>query len=190
MKKIIFGVVTCYILLSVSILALGIGVVLFSYDLNTVSYYSDDNNYDSFECSVQSFFVRNSTILITFNHNQENYFDDFRISGKNVDLAIQNGLLDILQEGAVFTISSANAYLGDGWRYPIVELIYNGKEIIPYAQGKENFIEIRQQAESFAEKYLLISGGSFVILLALGIYFSILLFKKRKKKKLLTSPLE
>ena len=57
MKKIIFGVVTCYILLSVSILALGIGVVLFSYDLNTVSYYSDDNNYDSFECSVQSFFV-------------------------------------------------------------------------------------------------------------------------------------
>lgn len=44
--------------------------------------------------------------------------------------------------------------------------------------------------ESFAEKYLLISGGSFVILLALGIYFSILLFKKRKKKKLLTSPLE
>ena len=110
--------------------------MLYGPDLKSVKYYADDNNYDRFECKVRSYDVYEDAVYISFEHSQSNYYDRFRICGKNFDLAMENGLSEILQENAVFTISSAAAYLGDGWVYPIVALSCHGDEMIPYSEGK------------------------------------------------------
>ena len=162
-------------------MALGIGMFLFAHDFNSVEYYSDDKNYDSFECKVRSFKVYDDLICIDFEHSQENYYNNFKINGKNLDLAIENGLQDILRENVVFTVTSADAYLGDGWKYPIVALTYDGNEIIPFAEGKQNNIEFQQQAENFAIKYFAITGGIFVFLFITDSCLLIGYYKKRNK---------
>lgn len=143
-------------LICVSIFPLGICMSLYAPDLNSVKYYSDSANYVSFDGSVQSFFISENYIEIKLNHSQKEFYDDFKINGKNFDLAVKNGLFDILQKDTLFTITSASAYLGDGWAYPIVALTYNGKEIIPYEEGKQNNIEIQQKAENRAKSYIII----------------------------------
>lgn len=180
MKKIIFGIIFCFILIFFSFLSLGLWLVLFAPDLNSVEYYSDDKNYSSFECTVSSFNVYEDCIIIEFTHSQENFYDDFNIRGKNFDLAIKNGLVEVLRENAIFTISSADAYLGDGWCYPIVALTYNGNEIIPYTEGKQNFVDYQQQAENRSIKYLIIAGGIFISLIVIETGLIILYMKKRK----------
>lgn len=180
LKKIIFGIVVCSVLLFASFISLGLWLVLFAADLGSVEYYSDDNNYERFECSVDSYVVYDDMIAIDFVHLKNNYYESFSISGKNYNLALQNGLLDILQKDVIFKISSADAYLGDGWRYPIVELIYNGDEIIPYAQGKQNFVDYQQQAENCSKNYLMVAGGIFIFLIVIEICLIIVYLKKKK----------
>ena len=180
MKKFIFGIVLCSVFVVGSFIASGVGLMLYGPDLKSVKYYADDNNYDRFECKVRSYDVYEDAVYISFEHSQSNYYDRFRICGKNFDLAMENGLSEILQENAVFTISSAAAYLGDGWVYPIVALSCHGDEMIPYSEGKQNFVEYQQEAENLAVTYLLIAGGAFVLSAATETGLVILLCKKRK----------
>ena len=182
MKKIDFGIVLCSVLIFFSFISLEAGLFLFGPDLNSVEYYIDDANYDSFECTVRSYDIYDNTIYIYFDHSQDNYYDGFRICGKNFNLAMKNGLPDVLQENVIFIISSADAYLGDGWRYPIVALTYNGDEIIPYAEGKQNFVEFQQEAENRAIRYFLIAGVVFVALIMIEAVLIILFIKKRKAR--------
>ena len=160
-------------------------VFLFLYapDLNSVQYYSVSANYVSFDGSVQSFFTGENYIEINFNHSQKEFYRKFKITGKNFDLAVKNGLLDILQKDTLFTITSASAYLGDGWAYPIpiVALIHNGKEIIPYEAGKQNNIEVQQKAENRAKSYI-ITWGIVVGVLAVFDVCSIIGFCKMTNK--------
>lgn len=156
----------CIVLISVwsalicaAILPLGFWLVLFAPDMNSVRYYSDPANYVSFDGSVRSFVIGEDSVTFELDHSQKGFADEFTIEEKNFDLAVENGLLDILQKDAVFTITSANAYLGDGWAYPVVALTYEGKEIIPYEEGMQNTIEVRQEAETFATTYIVILGS-------------------------------
>ena len=183
MRKVIFGIIACGILLFFSFISLGIWLVLFAPDLNSTEYYLDDKNYDSFECKVSSFNVYDDVICFELEHSQDNYYETFKICGKNFDLAIKNGLSEILRENVVFTISSANAYRGDGWSYPVVALKYNNEDIIPFAEGKQNYVEYQQQAENRAERYLLIAGGVFAFLIIAEICLIILCIKSGKTHK-------
>lgn len=149
-------------------------------DLNSVKYYSDDANYVSFDCSVQSFSVDDQYIAITLNHNRQDFAAEFVINGKNYDLAVENGLLDVLQQDATFTISSASAYLGDGWNYPIVSMKYQGKEIIPYELGKQNYIELRREAENLAKRFIIILGSIAATLAIFDVCSIIGIFRKNK----------
>ena len=141
-------------------------LIFYAPDIGSVQYYSDAANYTTFDCTIQSFSIGEDDIQITFEHTQSHFYDDFSIDGKNCDLAIENGIEDILQTDALFTITSASAYLGDGWSYPVVALSYNGREIIPFDEGQENYVEIRLTAENQAKAYIIVWGsivGAFVI---------------------------
>lgn len=183
MKKIIVGIVLCSVFIFISFISLMIGLFLFAPDLNSVEYYIDDANYDSFECTVRSYDIYDNAVYIYCDHSRDNYYDKFKISGKNFNLAMNNGLSDLLQENANFLISSADAYLGDGWSYPIVALTHNGDEIIPYAEGKQNFVEYQQEAENLAIKYFQIAGVVFVALIVIETCLIILYIKKRKDRQ-------
>ena len=171
-------------LLLLSVFPLGFWLVLFAPDLNSVKYYADDRNYVSFECSVQSFDIYEDAIVIIFNHSQEDFYNSFQISGKNFDLALEKGLPNILKENETFTITSANAYLGDGWIYPIVGLIHNGQVIIPYEEGKQNYVEVRQQAEDFAKFYIFTFAVLFKIILSLDVCSAAGIFLTKKNRGL------
>lgn len=166
----------------VSIVPFGIWTVLYAPDLNSVAYYSNSKNYVTFDGNVKSFFIGEDYIGIEFDHSQKEFYNDFKIRGKSFDLAVKNGLPDILQEGISITITSASAYLGDGWAYPIVAVTYNGIEIIPYEEGKQNFIEVQQSAENRAKLYITILGSVVGVLLVFDICAIIGIFLQRKNE--------
>ncbi|MGN1103527.1 MAG: hypothetical protein ACI4QI_01495 [Candidatus Coproplasma sp.] len=165
-----------------SILPLIFWMLMYAPDINSVEYYSDPANYVSFDGSVQSFNIGDNCIIIRFNHNQKEFYDSFRIDGKNYDLAIENGLSDILLEDALFTITSASAYLGDGWSYPIVALTYNEREIIAYEEGWQNFVEVRKIAENKARSYIIVWGSVVGALAVFDVCSAIGIFIQRKDK--------
>ena len=142
-------------LLAASVFPLMIWMLLYAPDLNSVPYFSDPANYLSFEGSVRSFSLVEDAIYLTVDHAREEFYEDFRIDGKNFDLALENGLPDLLQKGASFTITAASAYVGDGWAYPIAALTCEGREIGPFEEGRKNCVEVQQNAENFARSYIL-----------------------------------
>ena len=154
----------CSLLIIMATFPLGYWLFMCSYDLNSVKYYADDENYTTFECTVESFVVEEDYISITFKHSQKDFYDKFKIVGKSIDLAINNGLLSVLQKDEIFTITSADKYLGDGWAYPIVELVYKDNTIIPYETGKTNYLEVQQEAEDFSKLYITILGSIIGVL--------------------------
>ena len=156
-------------------------MILHGPDLNSVEYYSDSANYVSFDVSVQSFFIDENYIGIKFDHSQKEFYDFFKIDGKNFDLAMENCLPELLQKDAVFTITSASAYLGDGWAYPVVALTYGEKVIIPYEAGRQNNIEVQRAAENQAKRYIMIWGIIFGTLAVFDVCSIIGIFLQRKK---------
>ena len=170
-------------LICASIFPLGIWMFLYAPDLNSVQYYSDSANYVSFDGSVQSFFIGENYIEIKLNHSQKEFYDNFKINGKNFALAVKNGLLDILQKDTLFTITSASAYLGDDWAYPVIALTYEGNEIIPYEEGMQNNVEVQQNAENYAKSFIIVLGSVVGALSVLDVC-SIIVFLRRKENKL------
>lgn len=183
MIKYICGMAICGIFLVLSIFPFCAWLVFYSYDLNQVPYYANDDNYISFESSVESFYIYEDCINIMFSTTPEEFYDGFRLSGKNFDLAVSNGVFDILEKGTVLTVTAAPKYLGDGWKYPIAELVYNGTKIVPYAEGKANVVEERQEADNVSRKYITILGSICGVLVALEILFIVLFYKSIHKPK-------
>ncbi len=167
-------------LLAASVFPLMIWMLLYAPDLNSVPYFSDPANYLSFEGSVRSFSLDEGAIYLTVDHAREEFYEDFRIDGKNFDLALENGLPDLLQKGAPFTITAASAYLGDGWDYPIAALSCEGREIIPFEEGRQNCVEVQQKAEEAARSYILVWGIAAGALAALDAGAIIGLFRAKK----------
>ena len=76
-------------LLAASVFPLMIWMLLYAPDLNSVPYFSDPANYLSFEGSVRSFSRDEGAIYLTVDHAREEFYEDFRIDGKNFDLALE-----------------------------------------------------------------------------------------------------
>lgn len=169
-------------LIFASVFPLGVWVFLYAPDINSVRYYSDPANYVSFDGSVQSYLIGEDYIGINLRHAQSEFYNDFKIEGKNFDLAVKNGLPDVLQSDAVFTITTASAYLGDGWAYPVVALLYNGNEIISFEEGLQNYVEVQRNAENAAKLYISV-WGSVVGTLAVFDICSIIGFLCLKDRK-------
>lgn len=165
----------------ISMFPFGIWLFLFSYDLNTVNYYNDESNYITFDCAVENFSIEDDYVYITFAHSQKEFYTRFCINGKNVDLAINNGLTDILQKDAILTITSAPGYFGDGWSYPIVEIDHNGNTILPYEIGKTNNLEVQQEAENFAKLYITVLGCIVGVLIVFDVCSIVGLCLQRNK---------
>ena len=70
-------------------------------------------------------------------------FDDitFKIVGKNLTIAQDNGIDDKIQLGDQLTFISAPLYLGDGYVMPIVELSVQGETLLCFEEGVPNFLE-------------------------------------------------
>ena len=131
---------------------------------------------------MRSFSLYEGAIYLTVDHAREEFYEDFRIDGKNFDLAMENGLPDLLQKGASFTITAASAYLGDGWAYPIAALSFEGWEIIPFEEGRQNCVEVQQKAEDAARSYILVWGIAAGALAALNAGAIISLFRAKRSR--------
>ena len=110
-----------------------------------LEYYGDENNYIT------------ATGCVTFtNYSDDDFhmlviactdlkptFDDncFKITGKNYDIILKNGIKDILRFGDEVTFMVAPKYFGDGYIYPVVALWINNECLLPYEEGYQNLLE-------------------------------------------------
>ncbi len=73
--------------------------------------------------------------------------------------------------------------MGDGWAYPIVELVYKDNTIIPYETGKTNYLEVQQEAEDFSKLYITILGSIIGVLAVIDAVSIVGLYLLTKQKK-------
>lgn len=167
----------------ISLFALIFWLGLYSYDIATPEYYSDDDNYSYFRCDLRSYTVTDNAIYIDFEHNQQDFYNNFVISGKNYDIATDNNIFACLKEGETFYVSAASGYFGDGWNYPVVSLEHDAVTIIPYEQGKQNVVDMQRDKEEFAIGYITVVGSVLGAVMAAGGATVIVILVKSVKKR-------
>ena len=167
----------------ISLFALIFWLMMYSYDIGTPEYYSDDENYSYFRCDLKSYKVIDNAIYIEFEHNRKDFYNDFVISGKNFDIATDNNIIACLKEGETFYVTAANGYFGDGWNYPVVSLEHNSVTFIPYEEGKQNVVDMQRDKEAFAIRYITIVGSVLgVVMVAGGATIIFILVRSVKKR--------
>ena len=109
------------------------------------SYYLDTNNYIESEGTVNNIIYNKdlNTIFLWLSDIDEEYQDTtFAIKGDSVNVAIENGILDEVEEYSKITFISAPKYFGDGYIMPIVSLYIDDVCLLDFDTGYNNLINM------------------------------------------------
>ena len=107
-------------------------------------YYSEPDNYITATGTVTHIKYNEEKDALYLGLEQMSYkFSDnsFKIVGKNLIIAQENGLDQKLQEGKQIEFISAPRYFGDGYVMPIVGLTVDGEVLLTFEQGYSNWLE-------------------------------------------------
>ena len=108
-----------------------------------LAYYADRNNYITATGTVThiAYSDDNTVLYIGFSDISHNFSDNcFKIVGKNLKIAQERGIDEILGFGIELTFISAPRYFGDGYVMPIVALCYQNKIILEFNEGYSNLL--------------------------------------------------
>lgn len=109
------------------------------------SYYSQNENYVEVtgKISFINFVDESNQIYIAFDEMSYIFSDTcFKLSGKNSDIAKENGIESVLKIGTTVDFVSAPRYFGDGYVMPIVSITINGKCYLESEIGIENLLQM------------------------------------------------
>lgn len=127
------------------LLVLCITVFLSSCTLDEkVAYYSESGNYITATGTVTHIkYDENKDILyLGFEELTPGFSDNaFKIVGKNLLTAQENGIDEKLKIGKQIEFISAPRYFGDGYVMPIVEITVDGEVLLAFEQGYRFWLE-------------------------------------------------
>jgi len=127
------------------LLALFIAVVFSACTLNQeIDYYSDTNNYITATGTVThiKYNENQDALYLGFDSLSPGFSDNtFKIVGKNLLIAQDNGIDQKLQMGKQIEFISTPKYFGDGYVMPIVEIVVDGEVLLSFEQGQQNWLE-------------------------------------------------
>ena len=127
------------------LLALFIDVVFSACTLNQeIDYYSDTNNYITATGTVThiKYNENQDELYLGFDSLSPGFSDNaFKIVGKNLLIAQDNGIDQKLQMGKQIEFISTPKYFGDGYVMPIVEIVVDGEVLLSFEQGQQNWLE-------------------------------------------------
>lgn len=113
-------------------------------------YYKDLNNYVTStavvehisQYSAERLFIEITEADEAYNHGGAKiWYPSFVVTGKSVELVLENGLLEKLQPGDEIIFTSAPRILYNGHALPIVYLELDGEVLLPFEVGYENLMD-------------------------------------------------
>lgn len=108
-----------------------------------LNYYSDENNYITVVGTVYFINYTSSELYLGFENMSEKLSDDcFKIAGKNLSIAKNNGIRQKIEIGDEVTFVTAPKYFGDGYVMPIVSVSVEGETLLEFNDG---FVNLQEQ---------------------------------------------
>ena len=133
MKKTLFLLIICIIILFSSCNA-----------EKELEYYSNPDNYITVVGTVThiEYNEEMDSLYLGLQQIPSGFSDhSFKIVGKNLLIAQENGIDQKLKLGEQVEFISAPRYFGDGYVMPIVGLAIDGETLLAFEQGYQNWIE-------------------------------------------------
>ena len=109
-----------------------------------IQYYSERSNYITATGTVMhiKYTEDRDELYLGFDELSPKFSDStFKISGKNLLIAQQNGIDQKLELGDRIEFISAPRYFGDGYVMPIVGINIDGEILLEFETGYKNWLE-------------------------------------------------
>lgn len=109
-----------------------------------LKYYSERENYIDVTGTIShiKYSEDNESLYLAFSDMTPTLDDrNFKIIGKNLLIAQENGIDKKIQLGDKVNFITAPKYFGDGYVMPIVALSVNGEVLLEFEEGYNNLIE-------------------------------------------------
>lgn len=185
MKKFLplIGTIICFAVCVVTAFVMLVYAMLGGADFSLPQYYVNDDVYEKIELTVDFIKVDDDRLYLSGSHNADHFDNYFIIFGENLEVISENGLLDKMTEGDNIIVISAPGYFGDGWKYPIAGVEYDGEIYLKYDTGKTNIVEkFKADNEAQADFF----EATFIVLgfsLAIGVLLLVVFIKGLSKTK-------
>lgn len=153
-----------------SFLAIVITASIRHSDLESYELFNEPRNYEEITCRVDRIerdYYKNLNLTVE-PVNDKFFFKTFYLSDENLNIAKENGVLDVLEENIYVSIWVIRNEYDTDWYRPIAGLSCNGTEYLSLDVGYKNIAQSYHR--SFEDNTYVIIGFAVVLFIALSVF--------------------